>query len=219
MIHLQEVCKYYRKDGQIVKALDAINLDVKKGEFLIVRGPSGSGKTTLLLTIGGMLRPTKGNVKIDGKDIYTLSERAKSRLRAEKIGFVFQMFHLLPFLTTLENVVLPAGAVGKSPDKKRAGDILNRLHLNERMNHRPGELSAGERQRTALARALYNEPDIILADEPTGNLDEENARQVLGDLSEFHKNGGTVIVVSHGPMAEHYADRVLYLRDGLLAKD
>jgi len=216
MIELQQVDKFYRKNGRIIKALHGIELQINSGEFLVVNGPSGSGKTTLLLTIGAMLRPTNGVVKIDGTDVYAQSERERTGLRADKIGFVFQMFHLLPYLTTLENVLLSAGTGKVRPDKEKAIKILQRLRLSERMNHRPGELSAGERQRTALARAMLTDPEIILADEPTGNLDEENAAEVLGYLSEFHKNGGTVIMVTHGKCADQFADRIVHLREGKL---
>ena len=218
MIELTSVEKVYRKSGQNIKALDEVNLRVEKGAFLAINGPSGSGKTTLLMTIGAMLRPTSGTVRIDGIDIYRQSESERTKLRAERIGFVFQMFHLLPYLTTLENVLLSAGPkAGRY--RERAVEILQRLRLSDRIDHRPGELSAGEKQRTALARAMLTEPQIILADEPTGNLDEESAAEVLGYLSEFHRKGGTVVLVTHGKDANQYADRVVHLKNGRLAEN
>ncbi len=214
MIHLENVSKIYRTGRGEVRALDAVDLQVESGELVVVRGPSGSGKTTLLLTIGGMLRPTTGRVRFDGADLYSLNERARTRFRAENIGFVFQMFHLLPYLNTIDNVLLAAGAQGRRAGKSEAQEILDRLGLSERGHHKPSQLSAGEKQRTAIARALLNQPKLILADEPTGNLDPENASEVIGDLVEFRHRGGTVIVVTHGTVADQYADRVIYLREG-----
>lgn len=212
MIQLESVSKTYRTRRDMVKALDSINLQVDKGEFLIVRGPSGSGKTTLLLTIGGMLRPTGGHVIVNGNDIYAMSEKERAKLRAYNIGFVFQMFHLVPYLNAVDNVLLSAFRGKKK--KADAEELLSRLRMSDRYYHKPSELSIGERQRTAIARALFNRPGIILADEPTGNLDPENATDVIGYLTEFHRDGGTVIIVTHGTMADQYADRIIHLREG-----
>jgi len=215
MVTLNNVCKQYNKN---VSALNHINLDIKKGEFIVVKGPSGSGKTTLLLTIGGMLQPTSGKVIFNEKNIYTLSERDSVRFRAVNIGFVFQMFHLLPYLNILENVMLQADIVTNQINKAeaKAKEILHTFHLSDRASHKPAELSAGESQRAAIARAMLNKPDIILADEPTGNLDPENAADVVEYLSSFHKKGGTVIVATHGETADSYADRFVYLKNGEL---
>lgn len=214
MIELEMVCKKYDGKTTRVTALENINLQVREGEFLVIRGPSGSGKSTLLLTIGGMLHPTSGKVNIDQHNIYTLSNKNRAKFRGEKIGFVFQMFHLLPYLDCLENILLSGGINSREMRKNEAHDLVQRLGLSKRAHHKPSELSIGERQRTAIARALLNDPKIILADEPTGNLDPENAIEVIGYLSEFHQNKGTVILVTHGNMADQYADRILNLKEG-----
>jgi ABC-type lipoprotein export system ATPase subunit len=216
MVQLENVSKVYRTRRGEVKALDEISLRVEEGQFVVVRGPSGSGKTTLLLVVGGMLRPTKGRVVVVGNDVYAMGERERAKFRAESIGFVFQMFHLVPYLDVIQNVLLPAG-VGKNPaGRAEARELLKRLGMSGREYHKPSELSAGERQRTAIARALLNRPKIVLADEPTGNLDPENAAEVIGYLVEFHRGGGTVIVVTHGRVADQYADRIVHLREGCI---
>lgn len=214
MVRLEKVCKKYRTRRGEVKALDEVTLNVEKGELVVVRGPSGSGKTTLLLSVGGMLCPTKGQVIVDNNDIYSLSIRERARFRAENIGFVFQMFHLVPYLNILENVLLPGGVGKKQNKQKEAEKLLKRLNLSGRLYHKPSELSAGEKQRTAIARALINRPKIILADEPTGNLDPENSEQIIAYLEEFHQAGGTIIVVTHGKLVDQYTDRIIYLRNG-----
>ena len=211
MVQLENISKIYKTRRGQVKALDEISFQVREGEFLVVRGPSGSGKTTLLLAIGGMLHPTSGRVIIGDKDIYAMSKRERARFRAENIGFVFQMFHLVPYLNVVENTLL---ASGTRANRLEAEKLLERLGMSGREHHKPSELSAGERQRTAIARALLNHPRIILADEPTGNLDPENAAQVIGYLAEFHREGGTVVVVTHGALADQYSDRIIYLQDG-----
>jgi len=214
MVCLENVSKIYRTRRGEVKALDEISLQVKEGEFVVVRGPSGSGKTTLLFTGGGMLRPTQGQVIVDGNDIYAMGKRDRAKFRAENIGFVFQMFHLVPYLNVAENVLLSAGVGTDRAKRVEAVELLKRLHLSEREHHKPSELSTGERQRTAIARALLNRPKTILADEPTGNLDPENAAEAIGYLAEFHSGGGTVILVTHGTVADQHADRIIYLREG-----
>lgn len=218
MVVLKNVAKTYRTRRGEVHALSDISLHIEKGEFIVLCGPSGSGKTTLLMTIAAMLRPTSGSVCIDESDLYGISIRERARFRARNIGFVFQMFHLVPYLNILENVLLAGRVFGQNPRADAAGDLLKQLGLAERAFHKPAELSAGEKQRTAVARALFNRPGIILADEPTGNLDPDNADSVLGHLSEFHRSDGTVIVATHGQTAERFADRVVYLRDGSIEK-
>lgn len=213
MVKLENVSKVYRTRRGPVKALDDVSFRVDEGEFVVVRGHSGSGKTTLLLTIGGMLKPTEGQVVVNESNVYAMSERERAKFRAETIGFVFQMFHLVPYLSVMENALLPAG-VGKRSGKSEAKQLLERLSMSGREHHKPSELSTGERQRTAIARALLNHPGIILADEPTGNLDPDNAAEVIGYLSEFHRDGGTVIVVTHGSVVDQHADRIVYLREG-----
>jgi len=214
MIRLERVSKIYRTRRGDVRALDKVSLDVKEGEFLVVRGPSGSGKTTLLFSIGGMLRPTEGNVIVNNHNLYAISKRQRAKFRAGNIGFIFQMFHLVPYLNTVENVLLAASVGTKCFGLEEAKSLLNRLKLSDRMYHRPSELSAGERQRTAMARAILNRPGIILADEPTGNLDPENVSEILRQLVEYNRSGGTIILVSHRKVVDHYASQVIHLKDG-----
>lgn len=218
MVAVENVRKAFRGPHGEVAALSTANLRVERGEFVVIRGPSGSGKTTLLLAIGGMQRPSEGRIMVEETDIYALGEKERSRFRAENIGFVFQMFHLVPYLNTLENVLMARTGGDRGRQARKAGELLDRLGLSGRTYHRPAELSAGERQRTAVARAMFNRPPLILADEPTGNLDPENATEVFEHLATYNKQGATVIVVTHGGTAEPYADRVIHLRDGLLER-
>lgn len=219
MIRCEEVTKTFRKNGNEVVSLDRFTAEIAEGEFVAVRGPSGSGKTTLLLTLGGMQRPSEGSVQLDRHDLYALSPAERARLRSSEIGFVFQMFHLVPYLDLLGNVLLACPGKPSVAVRQRAGGLLDELGLAKRANHRPGELSAGERQRLAVARALLNRPKLILADEPTGNLDSENAAEVIRHLVEFHRSGGTVVLVTHGAAAETHADRILRLEQGRLVAD
>lgn len=214
MLELKNISKFYRKGKKKILALQNINLKVQSGEFLTIIGPSGSGKSTLLLTIGGMLRPTEGKVYFDGKDIYGLSAEARAELRAKNIGFVFQMFHLIPYLSLIDNVLLPWATGIRSSDRDEIVKLLETFNLGDRIYHRPIELSVGEQQRVAVVRALVNRPKLILADEPTGNLDTDNSREILKYLRNFRDNGGTVILVSHSTLAKEYADRTLTIRNG-----
>jgi putative ABC transport system ATP-binding protein len=214
LLELRNVSQVFRKRSRPVKALDDVTLQVRAGEFIVVRGPSGSGKTTLLLIVGGMLRPSGGQVLLNGSDIYGMNGRRRAAFRAENTGFVFQMFHLVPYLSLLENVELPAGARPRSAGWGRADELLGQIGLGHRRLHRPSELSAGERQRAAVARAMLNQPRLILADEPTGNLDPENAAEVIRMLADFHRSGGTVILVTHGTAADAHAGRIIHLREG-----
>ena len=216
MIRCDEVTKIFRKNGSEVTSLDRFTAEVTEGEFVAVRGPSGSGKTTLLLTLGGMQRPSDGSVQLAGRDLYALSPAERARLRSSEIGFVFQMFHLVPYLDLLGNVLLACPGKPSAEVRQRAGGLMDELGLADRASHRPGELSAGERQRLAVARALLNRPKLILADEPTGNLDPENAAEVIRHLAEFHRAGGTVVLVTHGAAADAHADRTLRLEQGRL---
>jgi len=212
---LDDLCKMYPTRAGEVRALHGVNLRIDKGEFVAVCGPSGSGKTTLLMMIAAMLRPSGGTVRFDDTNVYAMSGPERARFRAQNIGFVFQMFHLVPYLNVLENVLVARGAAGET-NHDRAMDLLQQLGLQHRMHHRPGALSAGEKQRAAMARALLNQPQVILADEPTGNLDPENARRVLTHLRDFQHAGGTVIVATHGPAAQELATRTIHLREGNL---
>ncbi|MBT5310885.1 MAG: ABC transporter ATP-binding protein [Verrucomicrobia bacterium] len=216
MIRCDEVTKIFRKNGSEVTSLDRFTAEVAEGEFVAVRGPSGCGKTTLLLTLGGMQRPSAGSVQLGGRDLYALSPAERAGLRSSEIGFVFQMFHLVPYLDLLGNVLLACPGKPSAEVRRRAGRLLDELGLAGRASHRPGELSAGERQRLAVARALMNRPKLILADEPTGNLDPENAAEVIRHLAEFHRGGGTVVLVTHGASADTHADRTLRLDQGQL---
>jgi len=215
MVELQDVTKVYDGPDGRVAALDGVSLRVEAGEFVVVQGASGSGKSTLLLTIGAMVRPTSGRVMLAGLDIYALAPGQRARFRAENIGFVFQLFHLVPYLSVLENVLLPSLAARRTEDARaHAAALLERFRLGHRLGHRPAELSIGERQRVAMARALLNRPRLILTDEPTGNLDPDNATEVMNHLAEFHREGATVILVTHESLAARYAQRSVRIRDG-----
>ena len=216
MIRLKDVTKVYRGPQGEVRALDGVSLHVAPGEFVAVKGPSGSGKSTLLLAVGGMARPTGGTVSVDGTDVYALSGPARASFRALKVGFVFQMFHLVPYLSVLENVLLPTLAKAAGDGRARAVELIERFGLGHRLGHKPAELSTGERQRVAMARALLNRPRLILADEPTGNLDPDSSRDVMGYLAEFHRDGGTILFVTHEDLAEDYAQRTIRIRQGKL---
>ncbi len=216
MIVLGDVTKAYQTRAGQVKALDGIALEIPAGEFVAVRGPSGSGKTTLLMVIAGMLKPSGGTVAVGQQEIYTLNQQDRARFRARHIGFVFQMFHLVPYLNISENIKLAARLEGEMDRADEVPRLLDRLGLAGRATHKPGELSAGEKQRTAIARALLNRPKIILADEPTGNLDPDNAGMVMKHLADFQRSGGTVLVATHGRATEAFATRVISLRDGRL---
>jgi len=214
MLEVQNLSKIFRGPEGPLNAVDNVSLQVKAGEFLAVQGPSGSGKTTLLLSIGGLQTPDKGNVIVEGKNIYRMSPDARVQFRAGTIGFVFQQFYLIPYLSVLDNVLAPSVALPHSEASKRAQELIERFKLTGRSSHKPSELSTGERQRTAMARALLNNPKLLLADEPTGNLDKENTDIILNFLSEFAKSGGTALMVTHSEQAAAYTDRELHLKNG-----
>jgi ABC-type lipoprotein export system ATPase subunit len=221
VLELHDLIKQYRRpgrDGQTVDALGGVSLRVDPGEMVAVQGPSGCGKTTLLLAAGGLLSPDAGHVRVDGTDPYGLSPDRRARFRADRIGFVFQQFHLIPYLSLRDNVLAPsmAGGGDRAAIQRRADALIERFQLAPRAPHVPAELSTGERQRAALARALLNEPKLILADEPTGNLDEANGAAVMTYLADFARNGGAVLVVTHETADRVTADRVVRLEQGKL---
>ena len=207
--------RYVRRDGEIL-ALDSVDLSVAPGEFVAVTGPSGSGKSTLLLTLGGLIRPSDGKVYLDGKSIYDLPREEGAALRREVIGFLFQTFNLVPYLTAMENVQVPLYLNGLTPraQRERAERLLTRVGLGDRLDHKPSELSVGEQQRVALARTLANDPRVILADEPTGSLDPALAQEMLDRLAGLHAEGVTIVMVTHDPDTAIRAQRQLRLVGG-----
>ena len=202
-------------------ALDGVDLSIKKGEFIIIMGPSGCGKTTLLNIIGLLDRATTGDYILDGRNVARMSRRQHSKIRSNKIGFIFQSFNLIPRLTVIENVALPLvyKGVGKTRRLEDASKILKQFHLNEREYYMPWQLSGGQTQRVAIARALVNEPSIILADEPTGNLDSKSSHIIMEKLAEVHKKGNTIIMVTHNPELMAYATRIITMVDGKIETD
>jgi putative ABC transport system ATP-binding protein len=221
MLNMENVCKSYRHRGQIVKALDDASIHIPKGDFVSVVGPSGSGKSTLLLMLGGMLSPTAGRVLLEGQSIYNLSSDDRARLRKKQIGFVFQTFNLVPYLTALENVQVPMflAGVDEKSQRERAAALLDRVGLADRVEHKPSELSVGQQQRVALARMLANDPAVILADEPTGNLDPETSQQIVQFFEEFNEEGRTIVMVTHDPRAAERAKRTLKLKEGKIVAE
>jgi putative ABC transport system ATP-binding protein len=221
MFRLQDVSKRYRhKDGEVV-ALVPTTLEISRGEFVAVVGPSGSGKTTLLSMLGGMLAPSSGKVWLDCESLYDATPAERAEIRQHKLGFVFQTFNLIPYLSALENVQVPL-MLRRAPnaaDEQRIVDLLRTVGLADRAGHKPSELSVGQQQRVALARTLANDPAVILADEPTGNLDPDTREQVLAFLEDRRREGRTVIMVTHDPTAASRATRVITLREGGVVSD
>jgi putative ABC transport system ATP-binding protein len=221
MIALQSVTKYYQHRGRTVTALACVSLEIAKGDFVAVIGPSGSGKSTLLHLLGGMLSPTEGKVSFGNDSLYDLTSDERSAIRKNKIGFVFQTFNLLPYLTALENVQVPLVLAGfpEEGQKRRAEMLLGRVGLSDRLDHKPRELSVGEQQRVALARMLANDPILILADEPTGNLDPETADRIMDFLNELNDEGRTIVMVTHDLRVARRAKRTLRLVKGAIQPD
>ena len=210
-LEIRDLVKHYPGTSGTVRAINGVSLQVAAGEFVAIQGPSGCGKSTLLLAAGGLLRPDSGQVQIAGQDPYALSPEERAKFRAAHLGFVFQQFHLVPYLSVLDNVLAPTLALPQREARARAMDLIERFGLQDRQHHVPEKLSIGERQRTALARALLNRPQLLLADEPTGNLDRDNAGAVLDALAEFACEGGAVLLVTHDPLAASRAARVVHL--------
>jgi putative ABC transport system ATP-binding protein len=220
MIRIENLSKTYNSKRNAVLALSEVSSSIEKGEFVSIVGPSGSGKTTLLLCMGGLIHPSSGRVTIEGASIYDLDFKKRATFRLRNLGFVFQTFNLIPYLTALENVEIPLSLAGTSngTQSERAAELLEKLGLADRLDHKPRELSIGEQQRVAIARALANNPKIILADEPTGNLDPDMTRETIGYLRLLSKAGITVVMVTHNPGAAEYAQRTLRLVDGRLTE-
>lgn len=221
IIQIEELSKLYGFGDATTIALDEVSLTIEKGEFIAVMGPSGSGKTTLMNILGLLDRPTHGVYKLNGKNISRLKKNRQAKARRDNIGFIFQSFNLLPKMTVLENVALPLAYKGTRQTKrlKAAGRVLEQVGLSDRESYLPSQLSGGQLQRASIARALVNNPSIIIADEPTGNLDSVSARVVMELLSDVHKMGNTVIMVTHNPSLTRYADRILYMLDGCIVYD
>jgi putative ABC transport system ATP-binding protein len=219
MIQLRDVTKIYKADGVSVTALQGVTLTVDEGEFVGLVGPSGSGKSTLLTVLGAMNPPTTGTVIIDGIAMYSLSLERQADFRHEYVGFLFQQLQLIPYLTALENVMLPLAVAKMSRQEKvsLAKEMLARMGLAGKERRLPGQLSGGEQGRVAVARALVNDPPLLLADEPTGSLDSATGEQVLSLFRELHRQGQTIVMVTHNPEAAAYADRIVHIRDGQIA--
>ena len=216
VIEASDLTKVYRRGSESVHALKGVSLSVEAGEFISIVGPSGSGKTALLNLLGCLDTPTSGSLMVNGVDVTCLSEKKRVLIRRESIGFIFQQFFLIPTLSAKENIMLPLTFSKKKVNQSRADDILDLVGLSHRENHLPNELSGGEMQRVAIGRALINDPKIILADEPTGNLDSDTAGQVYQVFEDLVQRGYTLIVVTHNTELAERAHRVLHLRDGLM---
>ena len=219
VVNTHELTRVFGSGDTAVTAVDQVSLQVATGELVLIKGPSGSGKTTLLSLIGGLLKPTSGSVEIEGRDITAMGSRDQASLRAHRIGFVFQAYNLLSALSVEENVLFPARLLGKitAAQHERAAALIEEMSLQHRRHALPGQLSGGEKQRVAVARALMNDPPLVLADEPTGNLDSQRGQDVAMVLHELAKEQGrAVVIVTHDPRIEEIADRILWLEDGRL---
>ncbi|MFZ5922345.1 MAG: ABC transporter ATP-binding protein [Chloroflexota bacterium] len=220
-VNLSALKKHYQMGGVTVRALDGVDLDIPANAFTVVMGPSGSGKSTLLYLVGGLDRPTSGGVKVAGQDLEAMDENQLAGFRRQAVGFIFQSFNLIPSMSALDNVIFPMqfARVSRRERSERAHALLERVGLGDRSRHKPTEMSGGQQQRVAIARALVNDPQLILADEPTGNLDTASGNNIAHVLAELHKSGRTVIVVTHDPRMLRYATHVVYLLDGKVVSE
>jgi putative ABC transport system ATP-binding protein len=221
IIHLENIWKNYYLGKQTIEVLKGISFDIFKNEYVALMGPSGSGKSTLMNILGCLDTPTSGMYVLNGKDVSRTSDNDLADVRNSEIGFVFQQFNLLPRLTAVENVALPLvyAGVPKKQRTERAMEVLKKVDLSDRSHHKPNEMSGGQNQRVAIARALVNDPSIILADEPTGNLDSKTSYEIMDIFSKIHASGNTVILVTHEEDISHYAHRIIRLRDGVIESD
>ena len=221
IIHLNNICKSYYLGKQELQVLKGINIDILKNEYVALMGPSGSGKSTLMNILGCLDTPTRGSYILNGKDVSRMIDNDLAEIRNKEIGFVFQQFNLLPRLTAAENVALPLiySGIGKKERMERAMEVLIKVKLDDRSHHKPNELSGGQCQRVAIARALINDPAIILADEPTGNLDSKTSYEIMDILGKIHNEGNTVVLVTHEEDIAGFAHRVIRLRDGVIETD
>lgn len=221
IIHLESIVKNYKVGTQIVRALRSVSVDIYKGEYVAIMGASGSGKSTLMNIIGCLDTPTSGKYILNGKDVSRMSDDSLAEIRNSEIGFVFQVFNLLPRNNALENVMLPLiySGIRKIQRKVLAEQTLNDVGLSDRMHHRPNELSGGQRQRVAIARALVNKPALLLADEPTGNLDSKISEEIMQLFAEIHRKGNTLVMVTHEPDIAKHAHRIIRLKDGEVESD
>ena len=220
ILEVTNLCKTYGKGDTMVKALDNVSFSVEKGEFVAIIGPSGSGKSTLLHILGGVDVPTSGSVVINQTDISNLDETALAIFRRRQIGLIYQFYNLIPILTVQENLTLPLLLDGRKPDKKQIDTLVKRLGLENRLGHLPNQLSGGQQQRVSIGRALVNNPALMLADEPTGNLDSENSKEIISLLRQFNKEfNQTVIIITHDEKIANSADRVITIEDGKITGD
>ena len=220
ILEVTNLCKTYGKGDTMVKALDNVSFSVEKGEFVAIIGPSGSGKSTLLHILGGVDVPTKGSVVINQTDISNLDETALAIFRRRQIGLNYQFYNLIPILTVQENLTLPLLLDGRKPDEKQISTLVKRLGLENRLDHLPNQLSGGQQQRVSIGRALVNNPALMLADEPTGNLDSENSKEIISLLRQFNKDfNQTVIIITHDEKIANSADRVITIEDGKITGD
>ena len=220
ILEVKNLCKTYGKGETEVKALNNVSFSVDKGEFVAIIGPSGSGKSTLLHILGGVDVPTSGSVIINGEDISKLNETALAIFRRRQIGLIYQFYNLIPILTVQENLTLPLLLDGRKPDEKQISTLVKRLGLENRLDHLPNQLSGGQQQRVSIGRALVNNPALMLADEPTGNLDSENSKEIISLLRQFNKDfNQTVIIITHDEKIANSADRVITIEDGKITGD